>query len=457
MFLLPGMAVACALAGLLYVATTMITGLADAALPLVATSGIVVIAIMAARGRITEGLVLAISMGVIGRLALAIVVGRAAYGGDARYYVALADALLEGRGLIADIPPYGAGVRAAYPPLYPILLAGARAIFGAQGTIVLNFAVDLIAALLVGKLSARHVGTSAAALLAAMYLLLPTVILSSPVPQKEGLANMLLLCIVLQASERRWITCGCAVGFLWLTQPALIGFWVFLLIVAIMMREIPHREGIRALIVSGASASLIACPWWLRNYQIFGEFIPFTTSGGLSLAYVANGLQHVAPPLLNVAEPARAAAAAQEAIDRIVSTPLDYLRSVTKQLARTIAVTDFPAQRLLATGSVGNHLPHAFAAISQMTWLAMSISLTWFFWARRRVVELKIASAAIIALLIHFAVINIWLEFGERHRYPLDPLLLILVGSSFLRSPRPQRCVRVSEIGQRDGDGDKND
>ena len=119
-------------------------------------------------------------------------------GGDALFYPLLAYSLSAGHGLQVHEPFMAETVRALYPPLYPIVLAAWNGAFGlATGALcALNLLIDGVAALLIARLGQRLGRAGAGRAAAWLYLIWPSVLLSSPVAQKEGLIALLVLALI---------------------------------------------------------------------------------------------------------------------------------------------------------------------------------------------------------------------------------------------------------------------
>lgn len=65
----------------------------------------------------------------------------------------------------------------------------------------------------------------------------------------------------------------------------------FLLFVGLTMVLLIYRRQVRAAMVIVAVVVLFLLPWQLRNYSVFGEWVPLTTSGGLNLFRGHNEVQ----------------------------------------------------------------------------------------------------------------------------------------------------------------------
>lgn len=144
-------------------------------------------------------IVLVASLGL--RLWVLQLVGTTQLGGDTLNNLRMAENILSGRGLVLDDPFNVPNMRATYPPLYPILLAGVGPVVPLSTMVItlLNTGFDFACAGLI-VLVGRQLGLARAGQLAAMaYMLWPTHIGLAPVARKEALLAMLvvaLLCLL---------------------------------------------------------------------------------------------------------------------------------------------------------------------------------------------------------------------------------------------------------------------
>lgn len=118
---------------------------------------------------------------------------------DAATYIRLAESVASGAGLVVDNEIFGDGLRAFFPPGYPLLLAAFGLLFG-TGTwaiTLLNTLIDLAAAWAIVRLG-QDLKQPYPGFAAAVYLFWPAIVLSAPIAQKEGL-TVLLASIILRS------------------------------------------------------------------------------------------------------------------------------------------------------------------------------------------------------------------------------------------------------------------
>jgi 4-amino-4-deoxy-L-arabinose transferase-like glycosyltransferase len=78
------------------------------------------------------------------------------------------------------------------------------------------------------------------------------------------------------------VTAGVAAGFAVLTRPSWLLFTPFVLGCLVLASPDRRRHLVIGLWMAGAFCAAMS-PWWIRNYQVAGEFIPTTLQVGASL------------------------------------------------------------------------------------------------------------------------------------------------------------------------------
>ena len=361
-------------------------------------------------------------------------------GNDYDAYLTLARNLAGGNGLIAHTMNFG-WVRALYPPLYPILLAGAGAVggFGAGTVLALNGAIDLASAGLIFLLG-RRLGDPRAGLAAAsLYLIWPSAALTAPLAQKEGLVGLLALVIAFMFHKlltegpgwRSAALLGLSAAAMGLTQPGLV-----LLPLSFALVLLPFAR-LRPLLLFGARALpfaiLAMLPWWIRNYALFGAFVPLTTSMGPSMMSAAGALPFSHSQLLMTGdEPLRSAMMMREAGGLIAADPIGFVTGRIPLMARQMVLEDYDALRL-----AGFSPPIAWARTALMATqlsFACAAGLAFAALARKGAAASRLfLTAILLGCLLHILLLGPWFEFGERHRHFITPFLLLLAGSFAVR------------------------
>lgn len=382
-----------------------------------------------------------------------------ALGADPMNYTNLATAVLEGRGLITDDWRYGSDLRAYFPPLYPIALAAFWWVFGISvwSTLAMNITIDLIAAWALGD-SARHLyrdssyGKDIGILAAVTYFSWPAFALGAGIPQKEALTVLFIILLLrtmviwLQsgtADAKKWRH-GLLVGLWWgllsLTQPSLAlapGFVGLILI---------WQKGFSPVVMLGLKAlpALLAVllPWWIRNWMLFGSFVPFTTASGMMLNSAWRDLSVPFPTgLFDLPETERASIMGAKALEAIGRNPLEFAKQALTSMALGFSYEEASLARYRHTTPPISMIEHAkLAPVLQGSYVILLLSAMAGAWRQFRVRHVEPVLLYAFVLFASIIMINFWFEFGERHRLVLTPFL-ILLGISFWLTVRQKRSV----------------
>lgn len=385
----------------------------------------------------------AIGIAVVAAFALRIYainfVSDVALGADPMNYANLARALLRGEGLVTDDWQYGNDLRAYFPPLYPLMLAAWWSVAGDSpiSTLLFNTAIDAGTAYILFAILRRRGFEAAGWIAALLYFSYPAFAFAAPLPQKEGLTLLLLVALLYRAliwaesAQGKLWPHAAWIGGLWallgLTQPSLV------LAPVAMSLLLMVRHGPLAVIKLGLAAApffiLVAFPWWYRNWQIFGEFVPFTTASGF-MRNVSLGACSVPFPqgLFELSETGRSRQIGALANARTWEVPFCWLRENLTVMARGFAYEEASLNRFRHTSPPISMADRAiWTATLQLPWvvmLAATVAATWHSWRHRRE-DLLIGMATILLLAI--VATGIWFEFGERHRLALTPLFLMII------------------------------
>ncbi len=411
------------------------------------------LAMLAARAPLWRAAAVAALAGLALRLAAMASIGDLAgvhTGNDYAAYLALANNLLEGRGLIAPTSHYGI-VTGMYPPLYPIVLAGAGALLGvnAVSVLLLNTLLEFAAAGLI-FLIARRLGEARGGLAAgALYLVWPGFVLSTPLAQKESLIVFLTLALAyffvraLQDGPgwRNAGGFGLGAALLALCQPALLPLPFFLGLMLLPALGLRNLAGFAARALPFALALML--PWWLRNWMAFGTFVPLTTSLGPSMAVAVAGVHHVLPPeTAALAEPARSSAMAAQAAAGIAADPAGFLVRRAFAVAESLSFERHAAWRLS-----GFRPPFAWATAlypaMQAAYVAAAGLALWASTRPRATPGRRVAAMLLGAALIQILLVQPWFELVERHRHFMTPFVLLLAGIALAElAGKPRRVSR---------------
>jgi len=376
-------------------------------------------------------------------------------GVDPMNYSNLASAVLEGRGLVTTDVHYGPDLRAHFPPLYPLLLAGWWALLGASAwsTLALATLTDAIAAWALAD-SGRRLGQAAAGKAAALaYFAWPAFALGAGLPQKEALTVLLGILLLRglviwlgedAAGARRWrhgLWLGLWWGLLALTQAGLAIAPAFIALVLIWQRGFwpTLRLGLTAL----PTLLAVMLPWWVRNWLVFGAFVPLTTASGYMANVALVNLKAPFPPgLFDLPEPERTRLMGRLARGILLDNPVGALGEYLRSMALGFAFEEASLARFRHTSppiSADNHA--RLEVLLQGSWTALLASAVVGTWQRLR---RRIGDPVALYTLTLFAAIgltNLWFEFGERHRLILTPFLL-LIAAGFWTGRRSWKAQR---------------
>lgn len=363
--------------------------------------------------------------------------------GDAHAYLVIAQQLLDGQGYYFDEPYMGLRTHALFPPGYPLLLAGWGALFGMStwSLLVLGSLTDVAAAMVIARIGARLDQPIAGRAAALWYLIWPSVLFSAPLAQKESMCTLLALVLAAQwigwmQGARGWrpvLTLGMTAGWLALTQPGMA--MIAALFGIALMGSIGWRGVMRMGMPAAAIAVAVMAPWWLRNWIVFGAFVPLTSAGGLSLWIGNNPAASGAwmpPPseLQGLPELAYTRHAASIAQQWMAAHPLDVAKLTLAKFLRATGVGHFGLVRLAAMyPPISQMLAAMLFPLAQGVHLALlgGASIALRAWRRPGVPVLALLVAACLAQLLLFGV---WFEYGERHREFMTPFLLLLAASA---------------------------
>jgi len=194
---------------------------------------------------------------------------------------------------------------AARPPLLPLLLGGLYRIFGVHVAVgrALEIALGVLIVGLTYLLAARFFSRRVALVAAGLAALNPYLIFISSYILTENLYMVLLLALllVLERARRRLFdlgdmaVAGVLLGLVSLTRPyGVIFAAVVLLAIALIAPVALPARAMRGFVFL-AALCLTILPWAARNHARLGEWVIFTTHGGITF-YQSNNLLVVEEP-----------------------------------------------------------------------------------------------------------------------------------------------------------------
>jgi 4-amino-4-deoxy-L-arabinose transferase-like glycosyltransferase len=200
---------------------------------------------------------------------------------DAQHYIDIATQLAHGHGFAADYPYVWVHATAFRPPLYPLLLGGAFAVFGVHLAVAqaINVVLGSIVVVLIGLVAARVAGPRAGLAAAALAAVYPPLLANDGVPLSEPLGLLVMLAAIWALLEGRPGWAGIAAGLLVLTRPSAQ------LIVPLLALVLWRQVGFRRAVGFAAVAVVVVTPWVIRNESIFHRPL-IVTSNGFNLAAI---------------------------------------------------------------------------------------------------------------------------------------------------------------------------
>lgn len=371
--------------------------------------------------------------------------------GDPHAYLVIAEHLMAGQGYFITDPYMGVRTFALYPPAYPLLLTAWGMVAGLStwSLLALGSLTDVASAIVMFQIGRRLGSEGAGRVAGYLYLIWPAILFSAPLAQKESLCTLLALLLALlwiqrsQGDARGWRGClslGLAAGLLALTQPGET------LLAALFGLALIGQMGWRRMLGFGVPAAMIAAlvmlPWWVRNWIVFGAFVPLTTAGGVSL-WIGNnpdatGSWMPQPASLHgLPELIYAKRASAMAVQWIASHPIDFVRVTLAKFVRACGLGQFGLVRLAAMyPPISAMLAAMLFPLAQGTHLLLlGASATAL--SVRTSPGLSTVTLFVAACFAQLALLGVWFEFGERHREFATPFLILLV------------CFAVAEMRRR--------
>jgi hypothetical protein len=180
---------------------------------------------------------------------------------------------------------------------------------------------------------------------------------------------------------------------------------------------------VRVGLIAGAIALAVCLPWWVRNYLLFGTFVPFTSASGCSTLIAVTGNLDVWGNLHRLGELRAGQACHAEAVWIIDHDPTMALYKRISAYSQALALDIWAPLRMtwagLTSGEAADLIPSC-----ELFYLAILAGAAASSRSLRLIRQILVA-ALVVVLLSHLA-----FEFYERHRYVLVPMLMLLCGTT---------------------------
>ncbi len=321
-----------------------------------------------------------------------------------------------------------------YMPLYPIVLHWA----GYYGVIWLQIALSSATVYLVYAVTVAIWDDILAGVIAAAFCAAHPLLCYFAVTRlTETLAIFLLMLGVDQLYRRNTFGASISLTLMNLTRPS----FDFILPILVMMSALVTEPSahlkhmLRRLGIFAATYVVLMAPWWLHNYERYGQFVRLDLADGPTLilenssSYEQHGFDwSVDPPwapFSRISDPvARNEAMKRAAFDYIRKNPLTWFLGCFDRLRRFLlpwpdALTVHTTRLVSATA-----IQAICAAIIIPIFIGAAFAVCLF---RERWRMMSLALIPIVYLTaLHTAFYAIW-----RYRIPLDPLLMTIAGGSF--------------------------
>lgn len=242
-----------------------------------------------------------------------------------------------------------------------------------------------------------------------------------------------------------------------LIAPAQIGVWLFLVFVLLALspsadvsttrRQAGRLFALWLIFCLGSVLALL--PWIIRNYQVFGEFVPVCTSGGLVLYSAnnsdSNGLYSAIPDQANISTPAEMLAHARwcsaQAQNWIWEEPVSFLKLVLIRFLHTWGSEATFTELINWRGEYRSWIKPGFSLVFLAGWSALVAAWcgrSWQSWSCRAapgVYELLFG----VIILSNAAIYAIF-EGGDRHHLPMIGLIIAYIFCPDHREDQSRSC-----------------
>ena len=203
----------------------------------------------------------------------------------------IAAALVSGLGFSSPYAGAPTAPTAQQPPVYPFILAGIFKVFGvftvasAWAAVLVNVLAGAATGVLLYYVGKLHFSETVG-ILAAWLWVLPwmfrgeaiSVSLTNAYLAAFGVSVLLLFVPRTLEAKRGWFALGIYSGFLILLQPSLLPV---VLVYGVWLACSAARWSRFSIAMAGLF--LVLAPWTVRNYEVFGRFIPLRDNLGLEL------------------------------------------------------------------------------------------------------------------------------------------------------------------------------
>ena len=394
---------------------------------------------------------------------LIIVFATVAPASDAKAYMQLGQ-------ILANNDPYFFSGRWAYWPVgYPFILSTWFRMFGPTvGSVqILNLLLYLVACSGILALAKAWQQENAGKLAVLAFACWLDLIVLTAWPSKELVAIalipwVLVLCACQPVSISRKLiaraVAGSIAGLLVLVQPSFLLLIPVIPLVTAQSNGQRYRSTLIDVAIVTFAAMLTVAPWTIRNYQVFGEFIPVATNGG-EVFYRANNplatggyIKRGEVDLWDLPELAAHQEGARLAKQWILANPGEFIGLVVRKQLLFLEDDSIGVYEVFSRGHIG-------APISETTYLFSKLAcviywyLLWAIFSSALYILIKMrqwqASGFLflaMPLLYLYGIHSIF-ESGPRYHQPASAVLVLAIAATFLAATRAL-SVRIRVEGQ---------
>lgn len=376
----------------------------------------------------------------------------------------IARSIVMGRGFSDPLFP-GTGATGMMPPIHPYMVAGVFKLFGiytkasAIVLLSLNAMFSALTCIPIFFIARKCFGLRTAKAAAWAWALFPyAILLSGELIWSTCLATLmlgLLFWMVLHLEESRlaaWAGFGLLAGVSILTNPSVLPVFPFLIGYACYQR---HRRGERwpaAAMVACLAVVTVMIPWQVRNYRVFGRFVPLRNNFWSQVWVGNNG--DTALSMEHIAYPSGSAAEAEEfgrlgemgymeakrwqAINFLAGHPGWVMRQSLRRFVYTwTGIWSLPKFPLKETFDTENPFDPGHVVLYTGLTLLAAIGL-------RQAFRQQIATRWLfVTVLASLPAVYYVTQSYVRYRHPIDPLMVMLAAYALTsRQDAPKHAPR---------------
>lgn len=364
-------------------------------------------------------------------------------GSDEQEYDTYAWNVLQGRGYRGMSPDVADQdhLTAYRPPLPSLVWAGLYGVFGRryEAVRIMNCLLGAGSVLLLFVIACPLYGERTAWMAGLAWAVFPTALFYSAMLGSEPITSFLFLWFVLAclrfASHATWARAtgaGVLLGLVLLTHGSkvlmvpLVTVWA-----AWQFRSTPGSAA-RAMAIP-LVATLVVVPWATRNYRVFGEFIPLSTTGGSMLLQGNNRLVVTEPRLYGyniwdtrIPEYAEALRAPNDEIERDRVARRLAIEWLRQNRDKWLFLVQAKLRRGL-TPFLQPNSPRLYRLGTLLAWgpvlllSGMAFFPTWWVFLRRRD-----AGWLVHLTIVNFLLITVIFFGYSRYRYSVEPFCVLL-------------------------------